>query len=140
MNNLALAAVTATAASTLYIMRNPESFNYVTNHLTVNDIISGVMKLCLEYAVNNEDVDPYVGSYIHKDDDPDSWSDNVQQRINNFVQNAEITMPKWYKRCGERFQKDYKNLDPTNLMEIITKVTDIRQEADDALRKKRGTY
>ena len=96
----------------------PDCFFYVltkddyyclVNTKCVNQVITGVMRLCLEYGVNGD----------------------VDETITQFVENEKFRNPKWYKEKGLTFLTSYKNFDTTRLMEIITKVTGIRHDTTD---------
>ena len=104
--------------------------NLMVNMLVVNQVIPSVLQLCLEYGVNNRSVDPDTKIFVHEDATNPEWFDNVNKTIWDFVEKEKDSRPNgWYKKNGSKYQMSYKKLDTTNLMEIITKVTDINQES-----------
>lgn len=96
----------ASSATDIPVFCTKDDILLMVNMNCVNRVITGVMRLCLEYAVQGD----------------------VDDTIQLFLQSEEHQKSKWFKINGYKYQHSYKELDTTNLMEIITKVTDIRND------------
>lgn len=133
MNHLAAAAGADDGHSPiLHVIRKTDVYYNLVNRTCVDQVICDVMRLCLEYAVNNRHVYPNGRIYIHKHDNPVKWSERVGETIKEFFLKSAITLSnEWYKKNIKKFQTHYMELDTTNLMEIMTRVTDIRQDSND---------
>ena len=108
---------------------SPKECHLLVNTLVVNEVIPSVLQLCLEYGVHNKEVDQNIRNFVHRDDTDPEWSEKVDKAINDFVQNEGRERPNgWYEKNHMKYQKSYKELDTTNLMEIITKVTHIKHD------------
>ena len=108
----------------------------LVNQECVKSVIQPIARLCLEYDVNNRNVDRNVGNYIHPEDDPVNWSNEVHQIINNYLKDAkEKRSTNWLDKHGKSFEKRYTESDIVNLMEIIPRVSGIRQNSPDKRRQ-----
>ena len=101
-------------------------YNFYVNMRGVADVITNVMQLCLEYGVPSDengvkDVDREIGEFIQKEKEKhDAEVSNTKKKST------------WYgKNSNNFFNKSYKDLDPTNLLEIIPRVTEIKENNPD---------
>ena len=102
------AGVVALPASFFYVLTKDDYYCLVNNKC-VHQVITAVMRLCLEYGVNGDG----------------------DQAIQEFVQVERVRNPKWFKANALMISTSYKDFDTTKLMDIITKVTDITHNTTD---------
>ena len=125
----AAAGAVALTACFVYVLTKDDYYCLV-NTKCVHQVITGVMRICLQYGVNNRG--PDISNDVHQNDSSVDWSKHVDEVIHDFIQNMENVNPNgwWLRKYGSNFLKSYMELDTTNLMEIIPKVTDIKQDAN----------
>ena len=109
-----------------FCMLTDKQYYSHVNTRGVNEVITGVMSLCLQYGVQRnengiQDVDKAIREFLQREKEKhDKLTTNKKKKKT------------WYGRHGKNYVKEtFKELDPTDLLEIISKVTEIRQENDD---------
>ena len=108
-----------------YVLTRKQYYSHV-NTRCVNEVITGVMRLCLEHGVpRNElgvkDVDQAIGKFLQQ------MKMETEKQTSNMKKKST-----WFSHHSHKFlNKTYKNLDTSNLLDITRKVTEIRPENKD---------
>ena len=101
---------------------NDREHNFYVNMRVVADVITDVMRLCLEYGVQSDekgvrDVDRAILEFFQKE----------KNKHDVATSNRRIKST-WYRQNRDNFlNNSYKDLDPTNLLGIIPRVTEIKE-------------
>ena len=104
-----------------FYMLTDKQYHCHVNTRGINEVITGVMKLCLEFGVERNDhgvriVDDAIAKFLQ--------CEKVKHEAQAYNKNKKNT---WFGIHSKKFlDKTYKDLDATNLLEIIPKVTKIR--------------
>ena len=103
-----------------YVLTKKQYYSQV-NIQCVHEVITGVMRLCLERTV--KDVDRAIGDHLLEEEERKKVAKDEKARtiIDNKIK----------KFSG----KSYKDLDTTNLLDIMPKITKIRQDNTDSDHK-----
>ena len=105
-----VAGGSAALTTCFFYVLTKDDYYCLVNNKCVHQVITAVMRLCLEYGVNGD----------------------VDKAIKKFVQKERRANTEWYKLNRSFYDhRSYRSLDSTNLIEITPKVTNIKQDTRD---------
>ena len=118
-------AVALDLPSFFTVLTQRQHYSYV-NTTCVHEVITGVMRLCLEHGVrSNElgvrDVDQAIRHFLQEE----------KEKCEKVTTNNKKKRTWFGIHSTKCLNKTYHDLDTTNLMEIIPRITEIKQENPD---------
>ena len=120
MDDTSAAADAAALNACFFYVLTKDDYYCLVNTKCVNQVVTGVLRLCLEYGVH-EDVDQAVAEFVQFEEEKYTKEKSSKKKKSM-----------WFAKYGVKFQyKSYKDFDTTNLLEIITKVTDLKPDCKD---------